>query len=390
MNRLVAFTLISLLGTSACQQFQSEAERRSKRASSNDGDIVIGVAWPFAAGEDGFREGIELARNEINQAGGVEGRMVNLVFKDDQNNIEAGKLVAQEFSENLDMIAVIGHQSPRVGQVASLIYEYSNIVMISPGNSSTALTRNGFKRVFRTLPGEGELGKYLAQKATEIDGEKILIVYQNNDFGRALANSFESKAEDLRLRIVMRLAFDRGAVRTFERSVKSLRNDEIDLIVLATNSESSLAALQLLKESGINKPVFTTLDVEKADFLNKPDLIQGVKIASVFDVDSTEATVQKFVASYLNTNDQAPTVWSAQAYDAMKVLHAALVQANSSQPEKIANALRGIKVWKGVTGPHSFDERGRVSGKPLFIKKFVGKKFVREVDVETSIGSGRP
>jgi len=88
------------------------------------GDIVIGVAWPFESNNSLFKEGVELAVKEINQAGGVEGRKVKLVLKDDRGSVAEGMAVAQSFVQERQVAAVIGHRNSFISIPAARIYEY--------------------------------------------------------------------------------------------------------------------------------------------------------------------------------------------------------------------------------------------------------------------------
>jgi branched-chain amino acid transport system substrate-binding protein len=378
MNKQLIVLGLCLTFVLSCQQFKSESERREEIAASSESDIFVGIAWPFSLRQDGFREGIQLAQEEVNQAGGIDGRFVKLIFHDDMNSIKQGKIAAQSFSENLNVVAVIGHQSPQVSQVASLIYEYANVVMICPGNSSTALTRTGFKRIFRLLPSEIEIGGELANRASEIDGGRVMLIYQNDDAGRSMANAFESKAEDLRLRIAMRVAFDQGAVRTFERAVKSIRSDEFDVVVLATETRDSLLVLATLKENGLLKPTITSLHVEHEAFVAEEKLTEGVSLATVFYAQSENTKSKIFVEAFEAKFDKKPGVWAALAYDSMHLLADAFKRAGSSSPGAVSKTLRETKSWMGVSGEHSFDDRGQVVGKKVFFKTLREKKFVKD------------
>ena len=384
MNRNVFFTLSVLLFLDGCSQFRTQAEQRAIRAADNEGDISVGVVWPFEKSNDGFKEGVELARDEINQAGGVNGQLLNIVLQDDHNDIELGKKAAQTLANDINIVAVIGHLSSNVGRVTSLIYEYANLVFICPGNTSSRLSRKGFERIFRTLPSETEIGQLLADKAKTIDGAKILLVYQNDEFGRAFSNAFESKAEELRLRIYSRIGYEKGDVRQMERALKNIKNANVDSVVLGTDAEATLNILKSLEENAITKPVLVTLEAEKPLLVSAQKLMKGVQVASVFDLASTESYTKEFVRNYGDKYGREPTLWAAQGYDSVRLLHAAMMQSKSGTPEDISDALRGIENWKGVTGSHSFDKRGQVKGKSVFFKKFTGKTFGREDGVRTS------
>ncbi|MEE2901428.1 MAG: ABC transporter substrate-binding protein, partial [Myxococcota bacterium] len=317
---------------------------------------------------------------EINSSGGIAGRLIKLHLADDKNEVEEGKKTAQVFSENIDIVAAIGHRAPVVGQVSSLIYEYTNIVMIAPGITSSALNRVGFRRVFRSLPSEAETGHFLAQRLADAGYNKVLLVYQNDDVGRSFSNAFESKAEDLRLRIVMRLAYDIGAERSFERAVKSLEESDIDAVVMGLHGEETLQTVSILHENGVEKPTYVSQEAERLSVLSKLKKIKDLRIASIYDSESSSELMKSFVASYSEAHGVSPSVWAAQGYESLMTLKAAIQQAGSTSPKKISDALRDLKDYEGIFGPQSFDQHGQIKNVQLIMKRLDGKKLVREAD----------
>ncbi|MEE2902811.1 MAG: hypothetical protein VYC39_10795, partial [Myxococcota bacterium] len=109
MTKITITIFALILFSLGCDRFRTEAQRREIQAESNDTEIQVGVAWPFETQNDGFREGVELAQKEINSSGGIAGRLIKLHLADDKNEVEEGKKTAQVFSENIDIVAAIGH-----------------------------------------------------------------------------------------------------------------------------------------------------------------------------------------------------------------------------------------------------------------------------------------
>jgi branched-chain amino acid transport system substrate-binding protein len=92
--------------------------------------IVIGVAWPFEGDHSLFNEGIDLAVKEINADGGVDGKELILLKKDDGSDVLKGISIAEYFAENTSVQAVIGHRNSYISLPASAIYEQAGLTML--------------------------------------------------------------------------------------------------------------------------------------------------------------------------------------------------------------------------------------------------------------------
>jgi branched-chain amino acid transport system substrate-binding protein len=94
-------------------------------------EIVIGVVWPFAADNNLFNEGIDLAVKEINAGGGINGKELKLLKEDDGSEVVKGIAIAESLAENPSVRAVIGHRNSFVSIPASAIYEKPGLTMLS-------------------------------------------------------------------------------------------------------------------------------------------------------------------------------------------------------------------------------------------------------------------
>src|ERR1700750_1136015 len=102
--------LAAALALAACTGSDEPTAQRAKRAEHGTGPVVVGAAWPWEARKNVlYAQGMELAVDELNQGGGVLGRPLSILKADDHENVDEGRLIAQQFGSNPDVVAVIGH-----------------------------------------------------------------------------------------------------------------------------------------------------------------------------------------------------------------------------------------------------------------------------------------
>jgi branched-chain amino acid transport system substrate-binding protein len=350
----------------------NEAVERARRAERATGDIVIGAAAPWSQQGSMLWQGIELAVKEINDAGGVLGRKIKIIKKDDQGEVEAGKLVAQEFVDNPDVVAVIGHSNSYISIPVSIIYEYHGILMLSPLSTSPSLTQRGFKLVFRNIPTDEAFGKRLSEISENLGYKKVLIYYVRNAYGLQLANSFEEHAPDLGVAIPDRKAYS-ATTRDmmFQYDLGTWKNYyDFDAIFLAGDIPLAASIMVHARKLNISVPFLGGNAMDSEDLLKiAGSAAEGTIVASPFDPKDPDPLTQEFNAAFLREYGVMPDADAAQGYDAVKVLAHAMEKAQSTVPAQVAKSLRSIKGWPGVTGPHTFDGNGDVVGKPIDIRR---------------------
>lgn len=380
----VLATLMAL--GSGCRQMTNEGQRRSSRAASASGDVVVGVVWPLpdpratqegtqAEAHDGrFWQGVDIASSRIEAEGGVLGRKLRLIRAEDDGTIARGKAVAQQLAEDLDVVAVLGYREPNVATVTSIMFEYANVVMIALGPSGGRLTRDGFHRVFRTLPTDEELASSLAGYAQDNGLKEILIAYENELYGRGIANAFEARVEENRISVVERIAFDRGATRGFEQRLKNVRGMRLDAVLLAARLPEAKEIIVALRKEGIAKPILGAGGLDSTALLGIPEAA-GTVVASVFHPDAGDPETRAFAKAYREAYRREPDTWAAQGHDGVRLLAEAVKRGKASTPEAIAGALQEPEPWRGATGPFRFTERGDVIERRVVFKRVQDGKF---------------
>jgi len=373
--RVMLTFLFAVLIISSCGSPDLSRER-ARRASRGEGDIVIGAAAPWSAKEDMLWQGIEMAADEINAGGGVLGRKVRIIKKDDEASVSRGRLIAQQFGDNLDVVAVIGHSHSYVSIPASRIYEFSGLLMLSPESTSPRLTQQGFKYVFRNVSSDTQVGKEMAEFAASRGFKHMVIYYIKNDYGRGLANAFEDRAGEVRITIADRLSYDAISNKEFRIALAKWKEFEFDAIFLAGSTPHGADFISEAREMGVTVPILGGDGLDSSQLWEiAGKAAEGVIVASHFHPDIPRSEVQDFVRAFQERYGLLPDVWAAQGYDAVKVLAHAMEKAGTTVPGKVAEVLHSTKDWPGVTGLHTFDENGNVIGKGIVKKKVQNRKF---------------
>jgi len=123
------------------------AQERSTRLGQASGDIVVGVSWMWSKQLDLMRQGVEMAADQINGAGGINGRKLRLIWGDDNEQVKKGIEVAQGFVANAEMVAAIGHSTSSITAQAAALYEEAGILLLVPGATSPSITEQGHRLV---------------------------------------------------------------------------------------------------------------------------------------------------------------------------------------------------------------------------------------------------
>lgn len=358
-----------MLGAGACHR-QTPAERRVAGADAATGDVVVAAAWPWAARQD-FRygEGLDLAVDDVNRAGGVRGRRLRLLRVDDQESVDEGRLLAQRLADSAQVVAVIGHLQSYVTVPAAPIYDASGLLLFAPVSTDPALTTQGLGRVFRGTFTQDAVGRQMAEYAAERGYRRMGVYYVRNSYGRGLANAFEERAQALGVSVEAREAYDptdEVSGRAYEGTLAEWKARDLDALFVAGEVPTAGALVAEARRQGITAPILGG-DAMHADALVRVAgrAAEGVVVASMFHPDEPRPEVRRFDAAFRARYHAEPDMFSAIGYDAVRVLAAAMQRAGSAAPDRVARALRDVTPYAGVTGPFHFGPQGDPVDKPI-------------------------
>jgi branched-chain amino acid transport system substrate-binding protein len=383
LKTMIIVSILIVFITSCSNADDNISLERERVLSKQTGDILVGVSWPFADRNEGFREGLELALDEINQKG-VLGSKIRLLEKDEKSSVTDGLTIAQSFANNPELTAVIGHRGSAITVPASKVYDHAGLLLLAPSSTAPGLTTAGMDRVFRLIPDDTQIGSTMATYAHSKNFNNVAIYYANDEYGRGLANSFEDEAKDVGMQTIDRLS-DYKDLNDLRRIVDKWKLLGCDAIFVADVMPDGAEFISDLRKAGMNVPVIGGDGLDAAALADvKNGAAEDTVVASIFNPLATNDVVQHFVQSYKKKYNEEPRKWAAQGYDSLKLLAYALEKAGSRQPSKLTEVLKQTKSWQGVSGPHSFDDNGDVRDMPIILKQVKGSAFQYLTDRRTS------
>lgn len=319
--------------------------------------ILVGAAGPFGRGRgegDGLR-GIQMAVDELNAGGGIDGRRVELLVRDDSGQGEQATVIAQEFVSRREVVAVAGHMTSPAMLAAARVYD-GRLPAVATGASSPELS--GISRwVFRVVPSDTAAGRQMAEFAARLGARRVGILYQNDSYGRGLAGAFR---RHYRGTVLGQDPFQDGE-RNFAPFLRFYRERQADLLVVVCTMSSAPAFLQ--QAHGMDVRI---LGAEGwAGVVAMPALSEGVYMTAPFNPADPRPASQLFVRRFRERFGRLPDHNAALGYDAMTAIAAALQSAGPDRAaiRRYLASTDSAESREGVTGMLGFNASGDPVGR---------------------------
>ncbi len=371
----LAFTMAIGAGcagsTPASQQPTAPAVPAAPAADTSP--IKIGFIGPLTGDASSLgtvaQAAVQIAAEEVNAAGGVNGRPLQVIYEDGKCNPVAATSAANKLL-NLDKVAAIngGLCSSETAAFGPTAMQNKTIV-ISYCSSAPTLTGLG-TYFFRSYPSDAYQGKFAAEYAfNTLKAKKVAVVYHVTDWGNGLRNKFAARFKELGGEIVAEEGSpqDNKDYRTSLTKVKGLKPD---LVYAPLYPDGGIAFMKQFAELGMKTKVYA------GDAWADPKLI--AEVSGKGDVIFSEVVMPKsdeFNAKVLaKTGGKAVPICAAQSYDNIKLL-AQVMTKFGTDPDKVAEALHGVQ-YKGVSGDVSFDQNGDLTVAQYVVKKIEGGKGI--------------
>ena len=315
--------------------------------------------------------GAELAIAEINDEGGVRGRPLVLLVRDDSGTTDVAVHIAQELYVRPGLVAVIGHLNSSATIAAAPVYNGGGnpVVQISPSASSPLLTGAG-PYTFRVCPSDLVHAERLADWAwDQLQARTASVIYQNDDYGRGVRSAFSDAFQTMGGRILTEDPYV-ASLTTFEPYLRRLlQRGGVEAIMIAGTREGAERIIATADSLGLGYPIMggdglTGLAASGTD-------ASGTYISSAYLPGQAGAANQRFVAAYQEAyGDRLPDHRGAGAYDIVYLL-ADAIEAVGPDRERIRLYLSGVgsdnPAFNGVTGTVAFDAYGDVPDKDVVI-----------------------
>lgn len=376
-SRTIIVIALTLL-LAACSNWDDPRTARAQRAAAATGDIVIGAVWPWTGDKGDLWQGIELAVEEVNAQGGVLNRKLRIVKADDESSLGKGRLIAQQFAENPDMVAVIGHYDSYIALPAAAVYQSAGLVYLTPGATAHRLNEQGRDLFFRSVPSNRSQGRHMAEYMAAQGHRRVAIYYVKETASQNLANYFEQRARDLGLTIVDRRSYLQGS-QDFSSTIQNWKDlYQFDALFLAAKMPEGAQIIAQARKMDLRVPIFTGEGLDTYRLMEAAGAAaDGVMVPEIVVHDDRWPAYRHFSELFVGKYHQPARTPAAQGYDSVHLLAQAMRRANSSVPDKIAQALHNTQKWPGAAGEFTFDETGDIP------EKKVGLKRVRDGRFET-------
>ena len=339
-----------------------------KASSSDEKTLLIGGTGPltgdYATYGISVQKGAQIAVDEINEKGGVNGYTIKLKVEDDQADPQQA---VQAYAKLMDNGMNLSLGSTTSGACVALVKEAKEdgIVTMTPSASQKEAT--AYDNNFRVCFLDPDQGKYSADFIKENNlATKVAVLYdKSNTYSVGVYEAFAKEAEKLGLNIVTTQAFTDSSNTDFSSQIQAVKNSGAELLFMPFYQQE--AAAVLMQAQGVLENV-TYFGVDGMDGVleklgtENQAIANGVMLLTPFSASSSDPTVANFVAKYKEKYNATPDQFAADAYDAVYALCAAFEKAGleTDDPEfnqAVAKAMTEIEVT-GATGVMTWSADG--------------------------------
>ncbi len=366
MKKIISLLVLMLVasGLAACSSKEEGAAETIKIGVNLEltGDVsVYGIPERYA---------IELATEEINAAGGIDGKLVELFVYD--NAYDQAKAVqnTEKLIED-GVVAILGPATSGMTLASAPLAKDSEIVVFTPSGTSSAVTMDGKlvnNWVFRACFIDEFQGQVLANFASNdlLAKKAIIMINGGSEYSKELARVFEEKFTSNGGSVVQKATYA-DADTDYKASLTSIAAEDFDVLFIAdyaknagliigqARSTAGLETVNVIGPDGFEDAKFNEL-------AGGAQNVNNVFFSTHFSTLSDDQKVADFVTNYsaftkkTYGKEELPNTFSTLAYDAAYMLFKAIDDADSTEPKAIRDALESLKNFNGVTGNISFDE----------------------------------
>src|SRR3954471_10683404 len=379
MRRIPAKFLVCVLGIAiGCKK---EEQGGGNVGAADTGMIKVGEVGSMTGTEATFGtssdRGIQLAVKEVNGAGGIKGRQIQVIPLDDEGKPEEAATAATRLISSEHVVALLGEVASTRSLFMAPKAQAAKVPMVSPSSTNEKVTQVG-DYIFRACFIDPFQGYVMAKFAVDnLKLKKAAILRDvRNDYSVGLAKVFTENFTRLGGTITANESFSSGDV-DFKAQLTNIKNTAPEaLYVPGYYTDVGLIARQA-REVGISGPLLggDGWDSEKLYEIGGAAL-DGSYFSNHYSVDDPSPRIQEFVNKFKKEyGGQLPDSLAAQAYDAAGMLFDAMKRANELTGPSIRDALAATKGYQGVTGDITMDGNRNATKAAVVLKVGKGGKY---------------
>ena len=329
--------------------------------------IKVGIVLPFTGAQAKFGEmewnSIILGLEEINKAGGINGRPLRLLKEDDNSKPAVGRAAAEKLiSQDKVLILGGGYSSSVTAQIAAVAQQYKVPFLVNTG-SADKITEQNRDYIFRLNPPAGEYFKGLTSFMTDVAKTKsVAIVHENSLFGQSSSKKFAKECEKLGVKVVLKEGYEEGSL-TFKPLINRIKAKNPDLVYMVSYVMDAALLINNARSLRLNPKLFVGggAGFTLPEFAKKTGKnCENVFSATLWTPSVPYPGAKEYHEKYLKRHGSPPDYHGAEAYAAIYVIADALKRAKELTPKGIREALVKTDMMTAF-GPVKFISYGKMT-----------------------------
>lgn len=400
MKKMTALILVLMLALTACGKTSNNATNTGDSSSTNNannsattnsgseasgGEIKIGALFNITGGQGSLDgpslAGFQLAAEEINANGGINGKQIKVVSIDAKTDSTSATNGMQELIDVQKVPVVAGFSDTTYVLAAGPVAQNAGVPFITSGATSPLIPDQVGDNMFMAAFGDDAQSYAISDYSTEKLGAKSawILTDTSSDFTVNVSNFFKERFTSKGGTIVLEDKYDGAADTDFSAQITRLKSLSTmpDILMVSALPDKAGIVVKQIRDMGIETPIVS------ADGFDTPALVEmggvpqtnQVYFATHVALENSDENVQKFVKAYTAKTGKAPeNGFAALGYDTMHLIADAITRAGSEDAKSIREALNATSGFKGVTGDISFGS-SRVPDKSVTIIEVKDGKF---------------
>ena len=375
MVGVAVLTAIAMLMSGCVNSGDNGAPAGSDGSKDADKTVKIGMVGPltgdYATYGQSVRNGVQVAIDEINDKGGVNGFTLKLVAEDSKGDSTEAANAIQKLIDQDKVTAIVGAVLSGETATVAPIAQDAGVLMITPSSTAPGLADTGdyiFRNVITDDVQASQMAEYVIE---ELGLGKFAVLYANNDYGVALKDNFVAKAEALGASILAVESYLDGD-EDFRAQLTKIGDQAEALYIGGYYTEASKIAQQAERQ-GLKAKLLGADGFYSGKLVELGgDAVEGALFTAGFYSGDTAPDIQAFVTNYTGKYNEEPDMFAANAYDTMKIVAEALAESGDDRAA-LRDAMATVKDYPGITGKTSFAENGEALKEVIILKVEQGK-----------------
>ncbi len=361
---IAAFLAAAMLTASAagCAQNSNTASTGGTSGTASGDTIKIGGLAPLTGNVSVYgiatNNGIKLAVEAANKAGGVLGKQIEYISEDEKGDATEAVNAYNKLVQNDGIVALVGDVTSTPTLAVAQAAVKDNLPMITATATAASVTTTG-ENVFRACVTDPFQGELMASYAAKKLGAKTAAILYNmaDDYSLGVAEAFKSAATAAGMNIVAEEKYQTNDV-DFKSQLTSIKSKNPDVLFIPVYYQDVALISVQAKQLGITAKMMGADGWDGVlDKIDKSNVsaVDGTFYCSQYTAESTDSKVQDFIKTYKSTYNADPNMFAVLGYDAMNMMIEAIKAAGSTDSAAITKAMAALK-YKGLTGDITFDK----------------------------------